>query len=352
MKTDRLAFSILFCAILVVIGQTAWAECLWQPGTRDNWALFKDRFIAPEGRVIDTGNQGVTHSEGQGFALRLSLAYDDRATFERVWDWTRANLYVRGDELAAWRWRPNAEPAIDDPNNATDGDLFIAWSLFLAAERWQDPALRARAQAIAGAIRNTLIRETGLGPVLLPGAVGFEREDGLILNPSYWVFPALQDLARLEPDQPVWGELIQSGLRLLERARFGRWGLPPDWIAFKDDALSLPPDFAPRFGYEAIRVPLYLVWGGLGDERSLKPFLEYWEQTGPMHPAWVDLIADTFAPYPAKSGTRSVLALAAFVAPQASARALRLPDLASEEDYYSAALGLLMEVALRGWCRP
>ncbi|QIK36905.1 hypothetical protein GWK36_01580 [Caldichromatium japonicum] len=209
----------------------------------------------------------------------------------------------------------------------------------------------ARAQAIAQAIRNNLIRQTSLGPVLLPGAVGFEREDGLILNPSYWVLPALQDLARLEPDQPVWGELIQSGLRLLEQARFGRWALPPDWIALKDDALSFPPDFAPRFGYEAIRVPLYLIWAGLGDDKTLKPFLDYWEQTGPLHPAWVDLIADTPAPYPAKAGTRSVLALGAFVSPQSSTRALRLPDLASEDGYYTAALSLLMEVALKKWCQ-
>ncbi|QIK36906.1 hypothetical protein GWK36_01585 [Caldichromatium japonicum] len=148
MKT-KLSLGLL-SLLLATLSAPFASTCMWQPGPQDNWALFKDRFIAPEGRVIDTGNQGVAHSEGQGFALRLSLAYDDRATFEQVWDWTQANLYVRGDALAAWRWRQGGNPSVDDPNNATDGNLFIAWPLFLAAERWQEPRLRARPGDRAG----------------------------------------------------------------------------------------------------------------------------------------------------------------------------------------------------------
>ena len=33
------------------------------------WLAFRNRFIAPEGRVVDTGNGGVSHSEGQGYAM-------------------------------------------------------------------------------------------------------------------------------------------------------------------------------------------------------------------------------------------------------------------------------------------
>ncbi len=351
MKTDPFVLLVLLMTILMIPGGGPKADCLWQQGTRDNWALFRERFITPEGRVIDTGNQGVSHSEGQGLVLRLAVAYDDRPSFERVWDWTRTHLYVRDDALAAWRWRPGVEPPIDDLNNATDGDLLIAWALLLAAERWQAPHLREHAQPIVAAIRTQLVRETSLGPVLLPGSLGFEREDGLILNPSYWIFPALRDLARLEPDQPIWGRLIESGLRLLERARFGRWGLPPDWIALKDDTLGFPADFAPRFGYEAIRVPLYLIWGGLTSGERLAGFTNYWQQLGAAGPDWVDLTTDTLNSHPAPPGIRSVLALADFVAPSPAARVLRQPDLSEDEDYYSAVLSLLSETALYDWCQ-
>lgn len=351
MKTSRLVLVL----ILTCMNTTALAApgCLWHSGSTDNWSLFKERFIAPDGRVIDTGNGGITHSEGQGFTLRLAVHHDDRETFDRIWGWTRDHLYVRGDWLAAWRWRPDAAVPIDDHNNASDGDIFIAWSLSLAAERWNEPRYRESARAIAAEIRRRLLRESSLGPLILPGAVGFEREDGLILNPSYWVFPALRDLARLEPDQPVWARLIESGQRLLDQARFGYWNLPPDWIALKDDTLSFPPDFDSRFSYDAIRLPLYLVWGGVTDAERLAPFVQYRQRINqePTPPDWVDLSTDRFSPNAAPQGIRSLLALSEFVTEDAAARVMRLPDLSGERDYYGAVLALLLEVALDTWCQ-
>lgn len=350
--TNRLLTALIILACMTTAAMAA-PGCLWQSRTDDNWRLFKERFIEPDGRVIDTGNGGITHSEGQGFGLRLAVHHDDRETFERLWVWTRDHLYVRGDWLAAWRWRPSAEPPIEDRNNATDGDLFIAWSLSLAAEHWNQPSYRESAQAIAAEIRTQLLRESSLGPLLLPGAAGFERDDGLILNPSYWVFPALQELARLEPDQPVWSRLIESGRNLLDQARFGRWGLPPDWIALKDDNLSFPQDFAPRFGYDAIRAPLYLVWGGLGDGERLAPFIQYWRHFGhtSKQPDWVDLTNNAPSPHAAPQGIRSLMALTEFAGSDDAAHVLRLPDLQGEHDYYGAVLALLLEVALDTWCR-
>ena len=29
------------------------------------WLLFKQRFLSPEGRIIDSDNAGISHSEGQ-----------------------------------------------------------------------------------------------------------------------------------------------------------------------------------------------------------------------------------------------------------------------------------------------
>ncbi len=42
------------------------------------WAAYREKFLAPDGRIVDTGNGDISHSEGQGYGLLLSVAADDR----------------------------------------------------------------------------------------------------------------------------------------------------------------------------------------------------------------------------------------------------------------------------------
>ncbi|WP_239514610.1 glycosyl hydrolase family 8, partial [Klebsiella pneumoniae] len=77
-----------------------------------------------------------------GYGMLLAVAAGARAAFERIWGWTRANLMVRSAALAAWRWAPDHRPGVSDMNNATDGDILVAWALTEAAEAWGEPAYR------------------------------------------------------------------------------------------------------------------------------------------------------------------------------------------------------------------
>ena len=70
-------------------------------------------------------------------------------TFDRIWGWTRANLMVRDDALLAWRWEPGKRPAVADMNNASDGDILVAWALAEAGEFWGDMSYRTAARRIA-----------------------------------------------------------------------------------------------------------------------------------------------------------------------------------------------------------
>jgi endoglucanase len=275
-------------------GRVAGAEAPDQ----QNWQEFRRRFMEPDGRVIDTANGRVSHSEGQGWALLFAEAAGDRPAFDRVLDWTRGTLRRRGtDALHAWRYRPGPEAAgVDDWNNATDGDLFIAWALLRAARRWDRPELREEAVAIARDVLRLLVRRAGPLTVLLPGAEGFEDAESLVVNPSYYAFPALRALAAAAPD-PLWERIAEDGLRLLRgAAAFGRWRLPPDWVrlARRDGGASLPAAWPPRFSYDAVRVPLYLAWAGLDGEPPLARAAAFW--TSPAHahvPAWADLGDDS-----------------------------------------------------------
>jgi len=149
------------------------------------WAAFRARFVTPDGRVVDTGNGGVSHSEGQSCGLLFAAAADDRASFERILAWSRGALRRPEDSLMAWRYRPGAAVPVDDPSNATDGDLVFAWALLRVGGRRGVRAHRDLARAIAGDVVRKLVRHAGGRTVLFPAAVGFEHPGRLIVNPSY-----------------------------------------------------------------------------------------------------------------------------------------------------------------------
>ena len=242
------------------------------------WNAFRDRFVDPSGRVIDDANGGISHSEGQGYGLILALAGDDRASFERIWSFTQTALMLRDDGLAAWSWRPEL-PHVPDVNNASDGDLLIAYALAKAGEAWEEPRYMAEATRIAAALGGVAIAEHENRQWLLPGVNGFaaaDRPDGPVVNLSYWVFEALPTMARLVPEVD-WNALRQSGLWLVETARFGQAGLPTDWISVHG-AAAPAAGFDPDFGYNAIRVPLYLLRAGVKDARWLAPFSASWQK--------------------------------------------------------------------------
>lgn len=308
--------------------------------TNADWDLFVRRHMGTQGRVIDDGSGGVSHSESQGVAMFLAVHYDDRPVFDRVWQWTKKHLQVRDDKLLAWLW--SEAQVVADRNNATDGDLMVAWALLRAATRWNEVPYRNDGLGIVQTIAEKLTRRTERGLVLIPGNDGFETPGGPVLNLSYWVFPALHEIEQANPGS-VWPELRESGHKLLREARFGRWSLPPDWLQV-GSKLTAAEKFPPRFGYDAVRIPLYLVWSGAdaGELQSFKAFWSYFEGARFL-PAWVNLNDDSVDSHGAQAGIRAV---AAVTAAYPDLEKVRLPALDDKDPYYSAALLLLTKVML------
>ncbi|MCR0982512.1 glycosyl hydrolase family 8 [Roseomonas populi] len=306
------------------------------------WVAFKARFLSPEGRVVDNGNANQSHSEGQGWGLSLAEHFDDRPAFDRMLTWTRRNLRRDSDHLHSWRWLPDRIPAVQDTNNATDGDLFIASALLKGGRRWSDPALTEEGTAVARDVLRLLVRRAAGNLVLLPGARGFEHRTHVVLNPSYYSYPAIAAVAEAVPD-PAWLRVAGDGLRLLRSARFGRWGLSPDWLSVSrlDGKVSPAPGWPARFSYDAVRVPLWLAWAGLSDEAAVGAPLNFWSDASLRQmPAWADLSNDSVAPYAAGPGVREI---GRFAALQRGFRWDRWGQEAvqPDRDYYDTALALL-----------
>ena len=309
------------------------------------WLEFRQRFITAEGRVVDTGNRNISHSEGQGYGLLLAEAFDDRPTFNRLLGWTRATL-LRPEGLHAWRFQPGGV-GVDDQNNATDGDIYIGWALLRAAQRWENGTYAQMGLALTQAIGRQLVLTVQGRTLLLPGGQGFADGNKVLINPSYYAFPALRAFGEVSGDA-VWRRLADDGLRLLREARFGRWGLPADWVELPrgESAGPVMAEGRPtRFSYDAVRVPLHLAWAGLTEEPALEAATRFWGATaGATPPAWTDLRTGQSAAELASPGLQAIATMAA-ESRRGRANSQSLPKVAQARDYYAAALTLLARLA-------
>jgi endoglucanase len=232
---------------------------------------------------------------------------------------------------------------VADRNSATDGDLLIAWALAEAGTKW-DPAYTDAARAIADAIGARVIIPSPFGPLLLPGAQGFgpgERSDGPVVNLSYWIFPALDRLGSISHSAD-WNGVAQSGLGLIGAARFGSSRLPSNWISLAGEAPEPAHDFPALFGYDAIRIPLYLAWGRPDDVNRLAMFSAALGR-GDRPPAVMDLTSGTRSEPFGGDGFRAIAGLV-----ECLVRGSKMPrELLQVRpgSYYSTSLHILALIA-------
>lgn len=232
------------------------------------WHSWRDAYLR-EGRVIDPQQSRITHSEGQGYGLLLAQAFGDRSSFKEIEDWTETNLALRDDNLMAWAYRPHVSGASLDRQTATDGDLFRAWAL-LRAERdsgWAGYA--EKAIAIARDIATYCLVTDPRAPLeylLAPGAESRRGPDSVLINPSYIMPRALRELGVAAADPRLiraadHGETVLSELAAT--------GLLPNWIDVTVSGFADPREHEVIWGYDALRIPLYLTWSGRRDHAAV-----------------------------------------------------------------------------------
>lgn len=316
------------------------------------WEHFKERFLSEDGRVIDTGNKNITHTESQGTGMLFALFANDYRSFNRIWFWTQSHMR-RSDGLYAWKWDPDhPEGPITDDNNATDGDLLLAWALLLAGTVWERDQYTEAANEIIAGIEAKIIEPFANRMILRPGVYGYDGFETRTLNLSYCVFPALQEIAA-HTRSDIWVDIYRDCLVFVQNANFGRYALPLDWITFDAKGAMAPAPRKPaRFGYDAIRVPLYLVWAGHNTPRFIERYRKAWNQFGRREtpPSWINPFTGEAAPYEAANGFLAVRRLVDMAVErnkgrrQVSRRSW-LPAVNGGDDYYSASLVMLSTLA-------
>lgn len=228
------------------------------------WEAYKRAFIEPDGRVVDHFAKHTT-SEGQAYAMFHALVARDREAFAKVFVWARDHL-AGGDvgaRLPAWKWVTNEGGAggrVADPNAASDADLWMAYALVHAAATFAAPEYAVAGGRLLALIERREVTEiAGLGPMMLPGPVGFEVARGYRLNPSYLPVPLLRWAARMNESRrgAPWSGMVEATVRMAEGSTPER--LHPDWVIWDTKTRRFVPDevIAPLGSYDAIRSYLW-----------------------------------------------------------------------------------------------
>jgi endo-1,4-beta-D-glucanase Y len=240
------------------------------------WNSYVARFLDGQGRVIDHTSGDRTTTEGEAYAMFFALAAGDRPHFDKLLDWTEANL-AQGDltlHLPAWSWGKAADGSwrILDPNPAADADLWMAYSLCEAGRLWHSVRYEKLGGIMADRIaQQEIVLVPGVGTTLLPGTIGFHPDEHTwYLNASYMPPSLLVYFSRRRP-QSSWSEVVASLPILLK----SNGGFVMDWVTAGDHGVQ--PALAPSAGdqdhrtsvpvgsYDAIRAYL---WIGMADPHT------------------------------------------------------------------------------------
>lgn len=249
-----------------------------------NWHYqhFVAEFVSADGRVIDPSSERlISTSEGQAYGMWFALLANDHARFDKLLVWANHNLAAGGlgDQLPSWLWGRTDEGSstwgLIDKNAASDADIWMAYSLLMAAERWQEPQYEALGQRLAARIIELSTIELADLRVLLPGPEGFSHVNYVLLNPSYFSLTLFRGLAALTGDMR-WQQVFDSSVYILQQLSAEPHGVIPDWLAIDYSGKLLLPEIVHAKheldvtvgSYDAIRTYLWLAW-----EAQRKPSL-------------------------------------------------------------------------------
>ena len=314
---------------------------------RPVWEAWKEGFLRSDGRVVDTLQQNASHSEGQGYGMVLATYFDDANAFRQMFQWTERHLAIRPDPLLAWRWLPEQANPVPDRNNASDGDLFYAWALVRAATKFGERSYLRRAQEIADALAASCIVPMPGSPdrqVFLPAIHGFAHDGRLTINPSYYMPLAMRELA-VATGVSALATCAQTGEALLDA--LAREGLVPDWVDLSSRGMA-PSEMMPsNTGYEAIRVPLFLIWSRNAQHSAVRRMASVYERTlqpGRGVPTIIEPLSGVVLETSDDPGYQAVAGLAV-CSSQRSLGAM-IPPFTSNQPYYPATLQLFSMIAV------
>lgn len=210
--------------------------------------------------IFDVASHDV-RTEGMSYGMMISVQMDKPQQFDKLWRW--AKTYMQYDDDSPWSgyfcWQCHEDGTKFGNSNASDGEIYFATALFLAAHRWNMPQYAADAQDI---LDRCMTKDGTHGVWNLfdekTRVVTFVPTDDahLYTDPSYQL-PAFMELWAdwSNTRQDFWREAADSARQQLRIASHPTTGLYPDYSTYEGEPFAGPycSYDSRRFQYDAIR---------------------------------------------------------------------------------------------------
>ncbi len=226
------------------------------------------------GSFVNTSNikkSPIALSEGQGYGLVITVlagekGYANEEQFNELLTYYDHFKVSEMNSLMKWKQEIiNGKWQSVDNNNATDGDLDIAYALFKAAEVWPNSKInyQKKALTILDSIKKHNYNEKT--KVLTVGNWATNSKFYANLFRPSDVMPLYFDLFFEKTDDLFWSKIKKNSLELLtELSEDSQSGLIPDfaWIGKNGIKPAKSKDVTAEtdgdYGYNSLRIPLRL----------------------------------------------------------------------------------------------
>ncbi|MBK8807564.1 MAG: Ig-like domain-containing protein [Bacteroidales bacterium] len=219
--------------------------------------------------LFDDGS--ATVSEGIAYGMLLSVYASDKAVFDGLWAYYKANSNGNG----VMNWKIGGCTGVTGANGATDAELDAAMALIIAAEQWsaQSATYTAEARTLIKKIKQ--FEMTGDGQTLNGDAWG---NTNTCRNPSYFSPGYYKEFAKIDSENATfWNTTaINASNTLLTANRNSTSGLVSNWCdnAGTENSCGNTGSGAAGYGADACRNPwrtaVDYLWNGTGASTASK----------------------------------------------------------------------------------
>jgi endo-1,4-beta-D-glucanase Y len=213
--------------------------------------------------VVAPEQSNVVTSESMGYGMLIAAAMGDKALFDKFWGYVKGQL---SGGLMTWK--------AGQSGSASDGDLDIAYALYLAGVQWPSGEYAGAATSMGTAISADLVSN------IIRGGSGFTSSN---FNPSYFIPVAMRKFSNLSGAVSANMGFVNTNINA------GAAKVPTDWANPSNGQPSGPGSAQVTsqivdgdngaMGYDAARVPWRLgqdvCLGGTDGSASVTAMVSY-----------------------------------------------------------------------------
>jgi endo-1,4-beta-D-glucanase Y len=255
-------------------------------GAENNYVLseynnWKSTYVTSSGaggnlRVRRPQDSDDTVSEGMAYGMLFAVYFDDRTTFDGLWNYAKSYL----DALGLMHWQIDSGGTVAGMNAATDADEDMALALIFAEKKWgSNYGTDAR-----GLIDAIMQHEVEAGTyVLKPGDVWGGSD---CTNISYYA-PAFYKVFAQYTGNNEWNNVVDKCYEVITNAKNNSTGLVPDWCTASGGSAEVDWDqYKDHYYYDAMRFPMricldYLWFGDSRAYDNMNLITAFFEAQGP-----------------------------------------------------------------------